>query len=372
MKGIINEALDILKQHREEFDRAAELQIALWNGEKPEKQPLLLSCDLSLEQNKKYPEYDTKAIHYDSEKTLLNGLRAMMTVVNGGCEAVPSARANMGCGIFPTLFGIEQELFEDKMPWVKQHLPKEVLAKMGPEDLKIGDEFKAGLDHMAYMKENLKGTGCMVFPMDLQGVFDTAHIVYGDKLFYDLYDDPDFVHHLLELSYHALIMGMNECIKVMPDSDTKIAHYNSLVMPRSRGGIKVSEDTSTLLSKEQIDEFVAPYMHRILKYFGGGYIHYCGKNEHLFETVMNEPLAFGLNFGNPEMHDMEYVVKRCAEVGKVFYGLINRDENEDLEQYFRKYLKASKKDGKSLLLLQYSCKIEDREAVLEAWERALT
>lgn len=371
MKELIDEALEILKQHKGQFDRASELQIALWNGKKPERQPFLLSCSLDAEQDKKYPHFNTKVIHYDSEKMFLNGLREMMTVVNGECEAVPSVRANMGCGIFPTLFGVKQELFEDKMPWVKQHLPKETLSKMGPEDLKIRDEFKAGLDHMAYMVELLEGTGCMVFPMDLQGAFDTAHIVYGDRIFYDMYDDPGFVHHLLELGCQAIFMGMEECLKVLPESHMKIAHYNSLVMPRSKGGIKISEDTSTLLSKDQIEEFVAPYMKKILEYFGGGYIHYCGKNPHLFETVMNEPLAFGLNFGNPEKHDMQYILKRCAESGKIFYGSINRDENDSLEQHFRRYLSASEKDAIKLLLLQYTCKIEERDAVLEAWQNAL-
>ena len=102
--------------------------------------------------------------------------------------AVPSVRANMGCGIFPTLFGISQNLYEDKMPWVREHLPKERLQKMGPEDIKLSDEFKAGLEHMAYMAQELKDTGCFVYPMDVQGAFDMAHIVLGDDIFYEIYD----------------------------------------------------------------------------------------------------------------------------------------------------------------------------------------
>jgi hypothetical protein len=301
---------------------------------------------------------------------LLSELGEAMTVVNGGYGAVPSVRANMGCGIFPTLLGIKQQLFDDKMPWVQKHLTKEELQRMSPEDIKIGDEFRSGLEHMKYMTEMLKDTGCMVFPMDLQGAYDTAHIVYGDRIFYDMYDDPDFVHHLLELSCTAIILGMEECLKIISDSDKKIAHYNSLVMPRDKGGIKISEDTSTLLSKEQIEEFVAPYMKNILKYFGGGYIHYCGKNPHLFKVVMDEPLAFGLNLGNPEMHDMEYVLKRCSSMNKIYYGLINKEENIPFEEYFSKYLKASKNNNRSLLLLQYTCDLESREKIIYAWEKA--
>jgi hypothetical protein len=365
----VENALSYLTSHKSEFEYAAQNQIELWNNKKPNRQPILLSCSLDQETSM-IPRYNEKETHYDSEKMFVTGLRGMMSTALACADGIPSLRANMGCGIFPTLFGVKQLLFDDKMPWVKDHLSKEVLAKMGPEDLKIGHEFKAGLEHMQYMAERISGTGCMVFPMDLQGAFDTAHIVYGDAIFYDIYDDPGFVHHLLELSCQAIIMGMEECLKVMPDSNERIAHYNNLVMPRSKGGIKLSEDTSTLLSKEHIEEFVVPYMHKLLSHFGGGYVHYCGKNPHLFEAVMKEPYAFGLNFGNPEMHETEYVLNRCAEAGMIYYGAFPKMNDESLEQYFERQLKASKIGDRSMLLLQYGCNLKDREKVLEAWERS--
>ena len=369
MQDIIKKAIEELIRNKDTFEDASKQQMLLWNGGKPEKHPLLLKCTLDAEQKKYLPSFNAKEIHYNSEKMLLEGLREALKVANGGYGAVPSVRANMGAGIFPSILGVKPLLFEDKMPWVKEHLTKEQLLKISPEDVKIGDEFKTGLEHMAYMAEKLEGTGCLVFPMDLQGPFDTAHIVYGNDIFYDLYDDPGFLHHLLELSCQAIITGMEECYKVIPDSKNTIAHYNSLVLPRSKGGLKISEDTSTLLSKAHIEEFATPYTHRILEHFGGGYIHYCGKNPHLFETVLNEPLAYGQNFGNPDKHDMPYVLGRLAEKGKIYFGAINRQENEPLEEYFKKYLNASEKDGRSLLLPEYNCSLEERDAVIEAWEK---
>lgn len=363
----IERAVGILSQSKEQFERAARLQVAVWNGESLMTQPLLLACALGDEESKKYPIFNTKETHYDSKKMFASELRAMMEVACAGAQSVPSVRANMGCGIFPTLFGVKQELYEDKMPWVQEHLSKEHLRKMGPEDLKISDEFRAGLDHMAFMSERLKDTGCLVFPMDLQGAVDTAHLVYGDAIFYDLYDDPGFIHHLLDLSCEAIIMGMKECLEFMPGSEEQVAHYNSLVMPRSKGGIKISEDTSTLLSKDHIEEFVIPYMERILSYFGGGYIHYCGQNEHLFNTVMSSPMVSGLNFGNPDMHDMEYVLRRCRDMGKVYYGAIPKDRNESLVEYFTRLLIASSDGERSKLLLQYRCNKEERDKVLDTW-----
>jgi Uroporphyrinogen-III decarboxylase len=370
MQDLIERMIEKLRQHKHASDNASKNQLMLWNGDKPEKQPLLLKCALDTEEEKTLPVFNSKEIHYNSEKMLMNGLREAITVINGGREAVPSVRANMGAGIFPSILGVKPLLFEDKMPWVKEYLTKEQLSSIGPEDIEIGNEFKTGLEHMAYMAEMLVGTGCMVYPMDLQGPFDTAHIVYGDNIFYDLYDDPQFIHHLLELCCQAIIVGMEECFKVIPDSGNRVAHYNSLVLPRIKGGLKISEDTSTLLSKAHIEEFVAPYTHKVLEHFGGGYIHYCGKNPHLFEMVMDEPFAYCLNFGNPEKHDMEYAIRRCAEKDKIYYGGIKKFENETLQEYFRKYLRASEKDGRSLLIMDYSCSQDERNSIIEAWESA--
>jgi hypothetical protein len=300
------------------------------------------------------PSFDPKTIHYDSEKMLATELAGAVRTAAGGMQAAPSVRANMGCGIFPTLFGIEQVLFEDKMPWVQRHLSKEALQKMGPEDLKLSDEFKAGLEHMDYMTDKLEGSGCGVYPMDLQGPFDTAHLVYGDAIFYDLYDDPEFVHHLLELSCEAIFMGMDECLKHIRGADAGIFHYNNLAMPRSIGGIKTSEDTSTLLSGDHVREFVVPYTTKVLERYGGGYIHYCGRNDHLYREVMDMPLAYGINFGNPDKHNMTNVLRDCARADKIYYGSIPEREGETVAGYFKRCVSDAYLDGKIHLLLTYT------------------
>jgi hypothetical protein len=365
--------LDRLKADKERFVYAAKCQLQLWNGEKPDRQPLLLGCDVNLDNLAMWPYYNTRETHYHSEKMFLAGLKAVLCAAAGGREAVPSIRANMGCGIFPTLFpGIRQELFDDKMPWIVKHLDKAAITGLNAADLRIGDEFAAGLQHMTYMADQLKDTGCQVFPMDVQGPFDIAHLVYGDAIFLDLFDDPPFVHHLLELSCQAIFLGMQACFEVIPESSLQVAHYNNLVMPRSKGGIKTSEDTATLLSKEHIDEFVIPYLDQVLEHFGGGYIHYCGKNPHLLDAVLQMPLAFGLNLGNPEKHDMVEVLHRCARAGKIYYGAIPKNNDESYEQYFRRLIAASLTGDRSLLLLQYQCSPDDKECVCQAWDQALT
>lgn len=359
-----------LMEEKNRIEESIRLQADVWEGRKPKRQPLLLRCSSMPAFDEKWPAFDYLEIYDNPEKMFSNGLREAFLCLLGGAEAVPSIRANMGCGIIPTMFGIRQQVFYDKMPWVTDHLSKERLKEMQPGDLRFGDDLRMAFRHMDYIAGRLGGGGCLVYPLDLQGAFDTAHIVYGDAIFIDLFDDPGFVHHLLELSCHAVETAMDECFRHIPGAEKTIAHYNGMAIPRSRGGVKISEDTSTLLSRSQIDEFVIPYLSRLLRRFGGGYVHYCGKNPHLYQAVLKLEQAFGLNFGNPEMHDMNTVLRDCAARGKVYYGGIPRSPGEDWSAYFQRVLLSSHHEGKHWILPEITCDEGEQTEMVRYWRHA--
>jgi len=371
MNPVFDELYTIVKG---DYTAAIAAQEAVWLGKKPDHQPLLLTLNLSEEQSAHFPAFTPSEVHFDQEKMLLDETRRMACVAQAGMDSVPSARANMGCGIFPSLFtGIVPMLFDDdKMPWVQTHLSLDEIASLREEDIVVTDEFRLALEHMAHIAEKLSGTGAFVYPLDLQGPFDMAHIIYGDAFFYDIYDEPELMHHLLRLCCHAIELGVDECLKVMPRSDEYIAHYNGVVIPRALGGFKISEDTSTLVSAEHLDEFVMPYTTRVLTHTKGGYIHYCGRNDALLDRVLAHPMVHGLNFGNPEKHDMESVLKRVVKAGKVFYGDTAKHADETEDAFFERSLRAAMaEDGLCKLLLVYNGRdFARKDEVHAAWARA--
>lgn len=360
--------IDRLTARRELYEGAASAQEALWL--KHGGAPLLMHCALNEREQEAYPWFNYKEIHFDVDKMLANGLREAITTMKAGREAAPSIRANMGCGIVASFFGVVPELFEDKQPWVLKHLPKELLMDMTADDLTLTPEFRMAMDHMVFIAKHLGGSGVRVFPVDIQGAFDTAHLVYGDDIFFQLYDDPEFVHHLMDLSCAATERAFDACLALIPGSDQTVAHYNSYAMPRSLGGLKLSEDTSTLLSAEHIATYVTPALRRLLSHAGGGYVHYCGRNDHLYKAVMTEPLCHGLNFGNPEKHDILAVLSDCAASGRLYQGALRRDEGESWDAYFERHLKASF-DGRQIhALMEVSCRDETRQGISDAFDRA--
>lgn len=362
MSYIEKELLPMLREERSErFEKNAQKQLRQWR-----KEPGICSYLLRVSNapgQDRLPVYDNYEIHYDLEKMFVNELRAALPAVFADGDAVPSVRANVGCGALCTLYGgLKQEFYTDKMPWLIRHLSVEELEEISIESLEESPEFQAGLEQMRFMKEMLQGTGIQVYPMDLQGPIDMAHLFMGNEFFYAVYDDPELVHKVLEMSLRAAIYGMEKCLEIIEPKDY-VSHYNDLVLPAEKP-LKVSEDTSTLLCAEHLQEFMKPYTERLLEHFGGGYIHYCGNNEHLLELMPGFEKSIGLNFGNPERHDPAAVFKSLAETGKSYYGFFPGMTAVEQAKM------ARQEDGWYNTFIQGWCRWEKQEEVLEGFYRS--
>jgi len=317
MKYIEGELLPMLREQSGRYEKNARRQLAQWRGEKG------VSCILlhasGLKETEKLPVYNQLEIHYDPEKMFVNELRSALSAALSKGDAVPSVRANVGCGALCTLYGgLKQTFFEDKMPWLLTHLSEEELGEITVSSLSESDEFKRGLEQMRYMKKMLEGTGVGVYPMDLQGPIDMAHLLMGDAFFYALYDDPELVCKALDMALAACIYGMEKCFEIIEPKEY-VCHYNNLVLP-AETPLKISEDTSTLLNKNHLEQFMRPYTEKLLAHFGGGYIHYCGNNPYLLKMMPGLERSIGLNFGNPERHDAKEVMDVLKNSGKCYYG----------------------------------------------------
>jgi len=370
MRYIENEILPMLRERAAKHEASAQKQLRQWRGEKGVLSLLLSVNDLP--EVKKLPVYNNVEVHYDVEKMFVNQLRGALTTAMADGDSVPSVRANVGVGAMCTLVGgLKQTFFPDKMPWLLKHLDEDELLEMTEESIVESDEFKMGLEQMRFMKEMFKGTGVCVYPMDLQGPIDMAHLLMGDEFFYALYDDPDLVHHVMRLATALDIYGMEKCLEIIQPTDY-VCHYNNLVIPAATP-LKVSEDTSTLLSREHIEEFMLPYTKQLLNHFGGGYIHYCGDNKHLLDIVPHIENNIGLNFGNPERHDPASVLKTLASINKCYYGIFRRNVGDEIVEYtVAEQVRLSKReDGAFNSFMHVSCKRDEQQRIMDEAAEAM-
>lgn len=150
---------------------------------------------------------------------------------------------------------------------------------------------------------------------DMQGPFSIAASLLGNDIFYDIYDNPDDIHWLLDRITSAYI----EFYKIIaplvngftPDGNGTYAM--GAIFP---GLVLLKEDTSSAcLSDEQITEFCTPYNRRITDELGPVSIHYCGRSLPFHHTVYKIPKLRGINFGDPDKQDMADVFRNWRDSG---------------------------------------------------------
>jgi hypothetical protein len=299
-------------------------------------------------------EYNSHAM------TLVAGLRGAAGSANADSDCAPAIRANTGAGTIATPFGVGYEIFDDKMPWVTEHVTPDSLDDFDADTAPLGGVMELVMERSAYLAAKLEGSGITPFCYDSQGPFDAAHLVIGDDIFLAMYDEPDRVHNLLD-QCTRMIIRTTKLYKQAVGEPLDGGRHSSFAM---RGGIRICEDTSTLISREQVAEFVTPYTRRLLQAFGGGWCHYCGRNDHLYRAIMDDiPEYYGVNFGNPDMHDMPAVIAECVEKHKTYIGSVCRDDDEDVRAYFERALSYTGGSGRGLMFMPG---ISDQDGPAEA------
>ncbi len=135
-----------------------------------------------------------------------------------------------------------------------------------------------------------------------------------------------------------------------------------------RGGVRLSEDTVTLLNEDQIQEFAVPYSRKVMAALGGGFIHYCGRNDHLLNAILSDmPECHMLNFGQPDKHDMAEVMEQVMAAGKTYCGGIPRKAEEDLKAYFERVLSNTEGKKRGLIFQPSLRGEEDRTEAVNLW-----
>ncbi|MEI6521537.1 MAG: hypothetical protein WCO98_16095, partial [bacterium] len=269
-----------------------------------------------------------------AEKHCYDQIFGLIGLAASGSDGQLAVRANTGCGTIATIAGCTLLPSEYSLPWTI-HITKEKIEEFNPDadfnQMGIMPEVKSYVDCYKAVLPDFIHT----FLADTQGPFDLAHLLYGDELFYDIYDAPEFVTELMQ-KVTKLYIRASKMMKNWVGEELSSGYHSINIL--SNGGVRICEDTSTLLNQESIDKYVIPYQKEALQPFGGGFIHYCGDNNALYNGVINNPLVRLLNFGNPERHDFNKVIPDLIERNIVYIGSVYREPNESLPDYFKRVI----------------------------------
>lgn len=364
----VDKLIDLIKREYNEkrMDTGIKRQMMVQENREPDYLPLFLHGRVP--EMKNFPSYDRKQQFYNPERMFYTLLWGCLSILRGKGDNVPCIRVNFGTGFLASVFGLQQQIFPDKMPWLKSHLEKEKILNIKIEDLEpietkgLMPEWK---EYTEYYQEKIKEIPFIkIYLPDTQGVFDLAHLVAGDRIFTDFYEDSEFVRHLFELSTHVYVSAstfMKNFIKEPLNS----GFHNEIVM--ANAGVRTCEDTTTLLSPAIFQRYVQQYFETSISKFGA-YLHFCGNGSHLIEYFVACNDIKIINFGNPEMFDWRKTIRLFAQHKKTYYGTVKRISGESLSDYFSRVLEPLERKSNLMFAPQLFDKEEPEEA-LELWHR---
>jgi len=362
----INDLPDLFAPDLARIALAKERQARFWRGEPNAVAPIICSGALRPEQER-IPDPDFKQAFEDLDLMIFSQVRQACAMANGRSDAVPSVRGNYGTGVLLSCLGLEQDVFPDKMPWLRQHLTREQVAALEPDDIQVRGTFARGLEFMQKVRD-LFGDRLPVYCMDTQGPFDLAHLIIGDDLFFLLHDDPPLAAHLMDIAVE-LGMRTHAWMKTINgEAANTFTHSNSIYAENI--GLRICEDTSAIVGPELIETVCLPASRRLAAHFGQAWTHYCGRNDHLTAAICAAPELIGLNFGHIPGHEQDHPfdadMARCRDSGTRYVGNWPLLPGESGTDYLQR-LHAWAAEGVLLPQMWGTAGFESTEAMLDAW-----
>jgi hypothetical protein len=261
-------------------------------------------------------------------------------VVDWPTDGIPAVRPNLGVTFIPSVAGQNPLLSEGKMPWPGSALGRDTISAAA--DIDIADTEMMRLAREFYeIHASANEKDVYAYHADTQGVFDVAHLLYQDEVFYEIADpsEVEWIAELMKVSgdlYAQVSAGLKEMIG--EESGEMIhGHGTTQGVYFPHAGVRMAEDTPTLISPEMIERIVLPAIEKYSRPFGGAFIHYCGRHEPLFEMLCGMECVRAIDLGNAEMYDTRWLLERCAESGTVLHSHIATEyEDEPWRDYTRR------------------------------------
>lgn len=325
-----------------------------WEG----KGPCLILIPPSRDMNEMWQVqiYNTenyKERFYNPEKMWENEMARAGVVQDWPTDGIPTIRPNLGVIFVPAIAGQGYELREGLMPWCKELMDVESIR--AARDIDVTKTELMRLAERFYEIHRQRGDGeTAAYHPDNQGIFDIAHLMYGENLFYDIMDTGRhaWVDEMLDISMELMVKTVEHIKKMMGEPADSMFHGHGteqgVFFPRV--GIRISEDAPTMISPEMIDRFVIGRIEKCGERFGGVFMHYCGRHEYFFERLCRCECVKAIDIGNPEAYDTRWLFETCEKTDTVLYSRVNAHDGEDWEAYTRRLAELVKQTGARCIL----------------------
>jgi len=287
------------------------------------------------------------------------GLRRELDVLRPHFEMrddyVPCVRVNFGTAQVAAAYGCELYIPANSTPAASSH----VLTRIEDAfDLKVPD-INAGwygkLHEWTEMWLDALPEGIEIQHPDIQSPFNSAHLIRGNDIFTDFYDNPKALDALLA-NVTDFMIKLTPVLKNKISSDTKYFYDWGCMWA---GAARISNCTMHLIAPELYINHVMKHDKRFFEAGGGGRIHYCGENRKMAELFFSLEKVSGCD-ASPPYKDAPFEVCSAIPPNKVPFIPIGRRNSE----VCKSILNGNLPEKRNIILRAYAPDTESGKALL--------
>lgn len=235
----------------------------------------------------------------------LDLLRAHMEIRD---DRTPTVRVQFGTAQVAAAFGCEVFVPPNNLPAVGSHILKcsEDVNTLAIPSMTDGWYGKLAEFTRVY-RENLP-EGVFIQHPDIQSSFNTAHLIRGNDILLDFYDDPEAVDTLLDKVTDYLIRLVPHLNVMIGNTGGWFYDWGALW----KGAARISNCSMHLISPALYEEHILPRDIRLMHAIGGGRMHYCGTSSAVIDMFFKCPDITGLDY-DLQHHDLWDLAQRTPE-----------------------------------------------------------
>ncbi|NMB95861.1 MAG: hypothetical protein GYA02_04505 [Clostridiaceae bacterium] len=275
-------------------------------------------------------------------------------------DRVPTVRVQFGTAQVAAAFGCEMFIPPNNLPAAGSHVIKESrdVYKLEKPSLEAGWYAKLK-QYTEVFLENLP-EGVHIQHPDIQSPFNNAHLIRGNDILYDFYDDPDAVDVLLDKITDYMI-ELTFYLKNMISGDKEwFFDWGALW----KGTARISNCTVHLISPEQYKKHVLPRDMRFIHAIGGGRMHYCGTYGKVIDEFFKNTEVTGLDY-DEQYHDLWSLSERAP---KHFTLLCSTNSKSDT---IKRLLSGDWPGKRNIIVMVYASSVDEGKDLVKKLRKSV-
>lgn len=308
--------------------------------------------------------YTIKEALASPEKMLANQMAVIEARLKVGDDFLPALRADFGTAQIAHMFGCPIHVFEDSEPCCGAHILDDIADADTISVPAMDSGWNTQVDwFQEYFMEH-KPEWLPIQHPDVQGPFNTGHLIRGNDIIFDFYDDPENVEKLLMKVSDFMVDWIKYTTRKTNPKEGWFYDRGGIW----RGNARLCNCSLQIVSPGIYREHIMASDASFLKSIGMGRIHYCGSYPEVLDDLFRLSDMTNLEI-DAQYYDAIAVCEKAPEKTSVmFCDWSNEPGNRD---WYDKILNGEIPKKKNIVFQAKANDLEDAKYVYDRLKNSL-